>query len=240
MPDFFPRRDAALRVWAQNFAKQLSASPGDYGVSAERVAEFVAVQQAYAHWYMVVQAGSTRTPVSVRMKDTTRAELMAKGRELAGVIRSRRETTSEQLVVLGLRPRRKRRQAVAVPSESPRVWVKSVKGARATVRLRDRVTGRSRKPKGAAMAVVLYVLGDVPPVDVADWKFAVTTGDPRFDWSLPLGSTGGGPRPGDPVRLVACWVNERGDRGPWSKPTTWRVSYGFMIGKLGAGVRRAA
>lgn len=240
MPDFFPRRDGDLAGWAQNFAARLAASPGDYGVSAQAAADFVAVQQAYAQWYTKSQQPSMRTAVSVRMKNQTRAAMKAKGRELAGVIRARRETTSEQMVVLGLRPRSKRRKVVGPPVVSPRVQVKSVKGARATVRLEDRVTGKSRKPRGVAMAVVLYVLGDVPPVDVADWKFGLTTGDPTFDWSLPMGSEAGGPRPGDPVWLVACWVNERGEQGPWSDPTAWRVNYGFMMGKPGAGVRRAA
>lgn len=45
--------------------------------------------------------------------------------------------------------------------------------------------------------------------------------------------------PGDRVWLMACWVNDRGARDPWSEPVRWRMSYGQLSGGVGA-ARQAA
>lgn len=230
MPDFFPRRDSDLRDWARNFADRLSASPGDYGLTAAQVAGFVAVQERYAHWYMQSQQATTRTAACVRMKNEARKAMMAEGRELAAVVRARSETSSEQLVGLGLRSRRKRRQAAGVPGEVPRVRVREGRyGSWPKVRLEDAVTGRARKPAGAAMAVVLYAAGGESPLRLGDWKFALTTGDPVFRLSERIGVGGFVPAAGERVWLTACWVNDRGERGPWSEPVDWWVNGGVGV-----------
>jgi hypothetical protein len=230
MPDFYPRRDSALLNWSANFSARIVASPGDYGLTVQDAADFSALQQAYAHWYVKATQPSTRTAVSVRMKDETRAAMMAKGRELAAIVRARSGTTNEQMVLLGLRRRVKARRAVPVPGEAPRVRVGLARfGALPKVKLTDGVTGRARKPAGVSMAVVLYAVGSKAPVSLGDWKFALTTGDPLFRLPGELGLAGYVPEPGERVWLLACWVNDRGERGPWSEPTSWVMLHGLGL-----------
>lgn len=240
MPDFYPRRDSDLRVWAANFASHVSASPGDYGLTAQDAAAFAALEQAYAHWYTLAQHASMRSAVIVQMKESARAAMMAKGRELAAVVRARPGVTNEQLVLLGLRVRRKARRAVGVPEEKLRVSVRDRAMHWPTVRLEDWETGRSRKPRGVAMAVVLFAVGDRPPGRVGDWCFGMTTGDPVFGLDRLLVEAGRDAQPGERVWLMACWVNDRGERGPWSEPVGWWVWQGLPITGLGGALGRAA
>lgn len=240
MPDFYPRRDSDLRDWAANFASQVSASPGHYGLTAQDAAAFAALEQAYAHWYAKSQAAATRTVVNLRMKDAARKAMMAKGRELAAVVRARPGVTNEQLVSLGLRVRRKARRAVGVPDQKLRVRVRDRGMSWPAVRLEDWETGRSRKPRGVSMAVVLFAVGDRPPGRVGDWCFGMTTGDPVFGLDRLLVETGREAQPGQRVWLMACWVNDRGERGPWSEPVGWWVRYGLPITGLGRALDRAA
>lgn len=239
MPDFYPRQDGALLHWSVNFGAQIAATPGDFGLSAQDAADFAALQQAYAMWYAKTKSSTARTAVSVRMKNQTRAAMMAKGRELAGLVRARSATTNQQLSALGLRVRRKARRAVPVPGVAPRVRMKKAYGSLPVVKLADGLSGRARKPAGAVMAVVLYAVGEAAPVSERQWRFGLTTGDPVFRWKLPRDEQGQPLRAGQRVWLIACWVNERGERGPWSQPLDWRVDYSHVVREGGVS-RRAA
>lgn len=240
MPDFYPRRDAELLTWSRSFAANVGASPGAYGLTAQDAADFAGLQQAFAHWYTLSQGRATRTAVSIRMKDEARRAMMGKGRELAALVRARPGVTNEQLVSLGLGARRRSRRAVGRPTGAPRVRVRVKYGAGPVMKLTDAVSGRSRKPAGVSMAVVLYAVGDAPPADEGGWRFGLTTGDPVFRWVLPVvGGAGEAARPGDRVWLIACWVNDRGERGPWSEPACWWVSHECLLVSPGVVLKAA-
>lgn len=209
-------------------------------MSAEDAAAFAALEQAYAHWYAKSQAPATRTAVNLRMKDEVRKAMMAKGRALAALVRARPGVTNEQLQVLGLRVRRKARRAVGVPDQKLRVRLRDRGMNWPAVRLEDWETGRSCKPQGVAMAVVLFAVGDRPPGRVGDWCFGMTTGDPVFGLDRLLVESGGEARPGERVWVQACWVNDRGERGPWSEAAGWWVRYGLPMTGLGRALDRAA
>lgn len=232
MPDFLPRRDADLVQWSGNFARQLAKSPGVYGVTPEAVAGLVAAQQAFAQKYAAAQSRVTRTPVSVQAKDTAREVMIGEARPLAALVRAQKSTTNHQLIVLGLRSRRKARRGVARPRVAPQVRVGLVEGRRLSVRILERSTGRCRKPKDVSSAVLMYWCGDSLPREASAWRLWGVTGRLREVVELSEGVP-----PGTKVWLTAFWQNERHDQGPWAMPTMAWV--GFDVRPTMSGLRRA-
>jgi len=242
MPDFLPRRDSQLRLWATHFARKLSATPEAFGVTPAQAARLAALEQAFAHRYAAAQNPSTRTAPMIRAKDAARDAMVAEVRELAGRVRSRRATTNDQLVALGLRPRRaqtktggeKARRHAPPPDTSPRVQVRNATARRMTVRLYDTQSGRLRKPSGAAMAVVLVAWGDRPPRNADGFRYWCATGRPRVVFEAAPNA-----EPGAKLWFIAAWLNERGEQGPWSAPAMGRVNFGGGPA-VGVAVRVAA
>ncbi|MEM9415139.1 MAG: hypothetical protein AAGA29_06610 [Planctomycetota bacterium] len=229
MPDFLPRRDSQLRLWASHFARKLSATPEAFGVSAAQAARLAALEQAFAQRYTAAQNPSTRTAPAIRAKDDARDAMVAEVRELAGQVRSRRATTNDQLAALGLRPRKavaatggeKQRRHAPAPEDAPRLRVENITARRIGVRLYDSATGRLRKPGGAAMAVVLVAWGDRPPRNADGFRYWCATGKPRLVFEAPPSA-----EPGAKLWFIAAWLNERGEQGPWSVPAMGRVNFG--------------
>lgn len=232
MPDFLPRRDADLLEWSGNFARHLTKSPEVYGLSPSDMAGFVAAQQAFAQKYAATQSRVTRTPVSVQAKDTAREVMIGEARPLAALVRAQKSTTNLQLITLRLRSRRKARREVARPRIAPQVRVVLVEGRRLTVRILECSTGRCRKPKDVASAVLMYWCGESLPSDASAWHLWGVTGRLREKVELNEGVP-----PGTKVWLTAFWQNERHEAGPWAMPTlTW---VGFDVRPTMSGLRRA-
>lgn len=245
MPDFLPRRDADLRDWSASFSKNLSQTPGAFGVSAQQAAGFAALQQAYAHRYAVAMSPQTRTVVNIQAKDAARDAMVALARELAGVVRSRRATTNAQLVELGLRKEvaGRGRQRVPRPGVAPLIYVRRVMGRRMWLRVSASVGfSEHNKPADASMLTLLFAVGARPPARMEGYAFWQVTGKTRLVFEAPASV-----RPGEQVWLVGSWMNDRGEQGPWSPPVPGRVDYGGGPAVAGAsgipgvgGMRRAA
>ncbi|NBC10634.1 MAG: hypothetical protein GVY24_02735 [Planctomycetes bacterium] len=222
MPDFLPRREADLLVWSANFRAQINATPEAFGLTAADAADFDVAQHAFSEAYRAAIHPSTRTVPRVAAKNEARDAMMRLARELAGVVRARRATTAAQMQMLGLRPRAAARRVVPRPSSSPVVRVMTGMGRQLTVQVMERETGRSRKPADVTLVELWYATGDRPPGSAsAGWRRLCVTGQLRLMVQAPTEA-----QPGDRLWVSGCWLNDRGDAGPWSTPTWGYVNYG--------------
>ncbi len=160
---------------------------------------------------------------NVRMKNASREAMVRAARAMAGVVRSRVATTAEQQAALGLRVARPARRRAPRPAEAPVVQLGEVGRAGLRVRLMQKATGRCAKPAGVTGAVLMYATGAEPPTAESGWRLWRVTGAPRRLLGLPGGAEAC--NPSEKFWVTACWLNERGEPGPWATPAGRHVGF---------------
>lgn len=118
--DQIPSGDANLSVFADQFAAaftaQLPANP------APTPASVTSAANAFAFNLSVASAGTTRTPVTIAVKDESRAALVAVLRSALGVILGLYKAgalSAFQLTIMGVRVPSEVRTPSAAPSDAP-------------------------------------------------------------------------------------------------------------------------
>ncbi|HEV7298826.1 MAG TPA: hypothetical protein VGN72_05625 [Tepidisphaeraceae bacterium] len=115
MSDFLPIREPMLVTWSTDFLANVGVIGVDHVglVSAQQAALQVAVD-AFVSAYGLANDPATRTRPSVELKRTTKGQMIAMIRQLAGIIQKHPATTDAQRAQLGLTVRR-----VARPGATP-------------------------------------------------------------------------------------------------------------------------
>ena len=234
--DFFPRREGELRCWSAHLAAKLVAAPQDYGISTERAAHYAQLHARYAEAFTRAADPGTRTRVAVEAKRDAKAKLIEELRIINGIIKSRREVTGAQRILLGLNPRDRggRATRIARPDTAPIVLVESVTGRTAHVRLGNSESGTRRgRPRRTKSACVYRYVGTTPPEGSDGWQFVTQAMRTRLAIALPAHVPAGAR-----VWLTAAWTNPRGQSGPAATPVAFNVSDGVVMQM--ASMRRAA
>lgn len=222
--NFLPGSDAGLLLWSANFATQVAAHAAGWGVPAERVAGYVAVQAAYAEALRRANEPATRTPVAIRAKDAARQALTTESRLLARTLRGNSKMSEAQRITLGLGARPRRRKRVPRPGVAPAVRVAGVEGGRVELRLMNQESPERRgRPVDVDGAYLYRFVGAEPPTEEAGWSFCGGTTAVRVTLEVEDDL-----RPGDTVWFTARWRNWRGEASPWAEPARARVGYEGM------------
>lgn len=222
MPDFLPRRDRDFLAFALNFNTQIGEDPASFGLSVEDAQAYADAFNSFADVYAQTRSNSARTPMSIMLKDESRASLTQLTRELARIVRAARGVTDAKRMSLGLGAAGPSRRAVPAPTSSPVVWLTAMDSNRVYVRLNDSVEkDRSGKPTDVASAMIYTAVGDAFPTDAAAWRFQMSTARTRFTIEFNAENA-----PGTRVWVVACWVNARQQQGPMGKAVSLRLAFG--------------
>ena len=142
------------------------------------------------------------------------------------MIRAGLTVTATTRAVLGLTPEDAAPRRAGVPAEPPRLLVESTGQRAVRVHIGGGGPGiRARKPVGCAGATLMIWIGpELPPPDVAHWRFLRNTGRTRevvtFANDLP---------PGTPVWFTAMWFNARFESGAAATPARGYVGSGGML-----------
>ncbi len=222
MADFLPRGDEDRVLFTANFAKQITADPARFGLTAAQAAAYQTVQSAFAQAYRAAVSPQSRGLATVRMKNERRKAAVAMTRELTRIVRASPGVTSVDLLMLGLRARGAAVRGAGEPAP-PRVMVRA-DSRRVEVLLRRDDLGRAR-PAGTAGAAVYWATGEVAPTRLDDFKLAGNTTQTRMAFVLP-GEAG---EPGTKVWVTARWLDARLRPGKANPPVSVRVGYGFLL-----------
>jgi hypothetical protein len=211
MADFLPKRDAVLLGWSSHFLAKIEAERELLALSPQAVAQYRMLHENFAA-ALAVSGPTVRSVVSTTLKNSARSELKSDARRLAMLVKGNANVTPGMRSALGINLGIREARRVAEPSEEPVVVIRNVTGTAVTFS----IAGRGRPP-GTSGAVILTNIGHHPadPDPIRDWTFHDTTSARRIRIQFAPDL-----RPGTPVSIIACWVNPRLQRGPWSRAAT--------------------
>lgn len=208
---YIPSRDGLLTTWSNNFSTLISATPTAYGLVAGDATAYAALNTAYINAYALALNSPTRGPSSIVTKDTAKANVIARARQLADIIQANPAVTDTQKQDLGLTVRKTNRTPTPAPTTSPQLSIIAATPLQHTLRMVDQLTPSARlKPFGAIELALLVYIGTVPPVPGAS---------PTFQQGFtknPIGVNFSGADVGKTAYYVGNWKTRTGLLGPIS------------------------
>jgi len=208
-------KDADVVSGATNFASLLLAGAPQYGLNQQQATLFGGLATTLQNKYQQSIEPTTRSPVAVEAKNVAKLAMKKSAVNLAKIILSTPSVTNDQLVALGLMPRRSR-SPVPPPTAQPGVDLVSVVGRAVTIHIHDSTTSAKRgKPAGTTAAFVYTFVGANYPADPSLWNFEGSTSKSKFDITFANTLPGG-----TQVWVCAAWINARQQSGPPSTPIT--------------------
>jgi hypothetical protein len=207
--DYIPKKDSELVAWSANFTAKVSAKAKDWEIPADEVAALQVADASYASLQKEVDSPA-RTAISVAEKNKARKVLEAKIRRLAGFRLKNPVITDAERISLGLHVRDTKPSAIPAPASRPELDVDVLDVRRLQIVFYDMGSVSKAKPYGVSGAVVAYAVLDAPPANSdALTRIVVATRTPHV---LEFTEQ----ERGKSVYLAICWLNRRGQRGPWS------------------------
>ena len=235
--NYLPGSDSGLLDWSRNFAEQIAAAPEVFGLTPAQAAEYAQEQRAFAEAYRVATDPATRGTATVFAKNQQRQALVRISRELARYVMGTPGMGNAQRIRLGLNPKRRAgdslyrpRKRIPRPDHAPALLITGIRDGCFTVRLENTAQPeRKGRPVDVAAAQLMRYIGDDPPSNPRDWEYMGNRIRVRLLEPIP-----GGLGMAEQVWFVACWINARGEAGPYSRPS--KLLQGVTNG-LGQGVQ---
>jgi hypothetical protein len=165
LPGYIPARDTDFAAWIFNFADLLTGAPATFGLLAS---DALAVQNAADAWavaYNLAITPTTRTPVTVADKDTSRTMATATVRPYAIQISLNPGVLTADKVAIGVNPRTSLPQPIAAPTTYPIVTAANAAPLEMTIRYADSGGAPTSKAKPyGAVQLQLYANASATPI----------------------------------------------------------------------------
>jgi hypothetical protein len=174
--------------------------------------ELVTLRDDFAQKLETAEEPATRTKLTVQAKNTARATLEKKIRQVVKeYLNFNHAVTVEDRDGLGLPIYKTTRTHTPVATTYPDFDIDSGTIRRLTIHFYDQGSKKSKaKPAGQHGAEIKWVMSDTPVVDVKDLIQSA------FDTHTPFTLEFEGHERGKTVYFCLCWENTRGEKGPWS------------------------
>lgn len=171
--------DFVLASGSANFSAKISASPLEFGLSAQMASDYAALDAAFQNVYRTSLAPDTRTKLTVSLKNDARTPLRKMAAELGKIVMANPTVSDAQRIDLGIavRATRSPRPAPGTPFDF-RVTLSAIGELT--------LTWKCKNPKGTSgtMYQVWRRIGPTGP-----FVYLGQTGEKMFrDETIPLGS----------------------------------------------------
>jgi hypothetical protein len=220
--NFLPDRESDLLTWSVNFDTKITASPTDYGLTADQATAYGTLHSAFADAYQTANNPDTRSPSNIVAKDVAKDALINNARMLARIVQATPAVTPEQKSELGLTVRDVEPTPIPPPASWPKLEIVAVNGRTVQIRLSDLENPTRRgKPEGVSGATVLSFVGEEAPSDPGLYKFEGNTSRTTASVEFPITVAEGAK-----VWLTAFWFNNRKQSGPACEPVGTNLQIG--------------
>lgn len=223
-PPYIPPRNADRATWLDNFATLIAASPATYGLSS---ADATAISNTNADWqdaYSVMQAGTTRGPMSIAAFDAQNVITLALIRPYAQQIANNAGVSVDDKIALGLNARTNPPAPIAAPTTWPVLSIVSALPLQHVLRARDDMSSPSVKAKPyGVIAMQLFGMASATAVtDPTTLPLVMLT--TKVPFAVNLSSADAGKQ----MYYAAKWYNRNGLVGPYGPIVNFTIANGTV------------
>ena len=214
MPDFLPRKETDLRSWGANFTARIPPMVQRFNISQQLVDDCIAAYGRFRDALRVCQDPGTATVPATRVKTDALVEFKQAARVVAGLLRSQSQLSDGELVLLGLRQRRKPRKRIPSPATAPLLQVEHAHSGTIKVMVFDKANiWRIARPANTEGVGLVWHEGEHPPS--TGWRPLKFSGSTRLGVDLPAHLP-----PGTRIWISAYWLGTRKQAGPLAAPVS--------------------
>ncbi len=213
--DVLPSQDAKFDNFQSNLIDVVSTNATAWGITAPEVAALTGAQTPWTSTWAVAKVKTNRTTAQIKAKDDARKAFAL---VLRPFIQTRIQLnpllTDADKLTCGIKPRDTVRTRIPAPTATPQLTFVNGPGNGMSLYFNppkgEDGSSTRGKPKGVAAVKLAIQMGGDPPKSPEDCKNSVTlTRSPKRFSSEPG-------KAGQPVYAFGCWVNAKGEEGPWS------------------------
>lgn len=216
--DYIKRTDQGLLEQATPMSAQITLTPTAFGVTASDATFLAGKLTAYSNALALAKDPTTRTKVTVRGKNTAKAALVDAIRGIVRRIQVCPTVTDAQRESLSIPVHDHFPTPVPPPATRPVLTHRYSRGMVQTMRVQDETTPASRaKPGGVIAAEVRAFFGETPAGEKATWPTVCIATRADFEFTVVEAEAG------QLATVVARWVNDKGQYGPFSDAVTLRI-----------------
>jgi hypothetical protein len=210
MADFIPRKDSEFVSWVSNFITHIAENAHAWGIPADEVAGLRITARTFTALY--TQAYSpTSNSVIVAKKNAARAALVTLIRALKNFRLENPVITDAQRIAMGLHVRDAKLSTISAPTYPPEFNIVVLDVRRLSIRFHNQGSTSRAKPYGIIGAMIVYATLDSPPDSPSALICNVLA--TRTPYVIEFTEKERGKK----VYVAICWVNGKGEKGPWSE-----------------------
>ncbi|MDR1116295.1 MAG: hypothetical protein LBL33_09185 [Tannerella sp.] len=211
--DYLPSKDKEFHVWTGNFLNHLSTLTTKIGFPDTEYTKLLTEYNDFSQKLNVVEDPTTRTSVAVeaktisciRLKETLRADVKAH-------ITYNPLVSDDNRTALGLPIHKTTRTHSPIAAHHPDYDIDSSELRRLKVHFYDQGQKKTKaKPAGQHGVRIKWAILSAPPASLKELV------ESSFDTRTPFTIEFDESDRGKTVYFCLCWVNTRGENGPWSE-----------------------
>jgi hypothetical protein len=209
--NYVPRKDADFSLWVVALYDYLNNNAQRFNIPPEVIPALMFVLATWQEKFALAEHVDTRTKTTVTGKDIARKALETKVREIVReYLTANHLVTDEDRTSMGLPIHKTSRTPAPVQTDAPES--NTVLNTIRCVEIHFRKMGSKSNAKPAHVygAELKYVIAATKPVDVSDLTNSI------IDTASPVNLTFKEEERGKTVYYCLCWVNTRGEKGPYS------------------------
>lgn len=213
MNDYIPQSDANFNVWQGNLYEIIQSNYTLWGISEEDIATMTKLKNTWDATYKVASNKQNRTRADVQAKDDAGVTYIKFLRGfVAQWLSNNSKVPNSERERMGLTIRNNSRTPIGIPISSPQGSVDFSSRLQHTLHIVDELTPNSKaKPAGVHGCEIWMKMGEAPK-SASELTYLVTHTRSTYLQSFD------GSDVGKTAHYWLCWVNSRGERGPWGRP----------------------
>lgn len=213
--DYIPAPDAKFDIFQTDFVSTVTDNATNWGITTDELTSLAGAQDPWNKTWDVAKNKDNRTATQIKAKDEARKNYMA---FLRPFIQTRIQLnpllTAADKMLCGIKPRDTVRTRIPAPTATPQLTVVNGPGSGMTLYFNPPKgeTGSSTrgKPRGVmGLIVAMQTDGTVPASpEACNVRLVLSRSPKRF--SFPPEDVG------KKMYYFGCWVNSKGEQGPWT------------------------
>lgn len=217
---YIPAKDAQFLAWLDNFDNLTSVNFAAYGLTGGEATSITTVRTNFDSSYATATDPTTRTPVTIALKDVDKATASATVRPLAQKIRNNPAVSDPERVALGLTVPDTAPAPIPAPTTFPLLDLLRATPGQHWLQYRDSDTPTTKaKPFGATGMELWSAIGVAAAPTPATASYLGTVTKSPLSVTLDAGDVG------KVATYFARWITQRGLVGPWSSGVSLTVAF---------------